>query len=407
MRTPSPSRRQRLALRWLTRRSARRLVLDAAPGSLRLSAAVATLISVVVGLFAISRGAPMGSTVSAMLLAPLLVEHLPGRLDARARAHVHIVEGDRSCRYLQRLATLHTFLVQAAAGSDRYELRRSAEIGHQLLFDAAGLLHGEDTLAVSEYLVARERLMAQLVHQVTQTLERTRAASTSGRADQSPGGEGPLGPLPPGFEPAARPTPASAPGTSLLKGNLPMPQTETQTGGAARTADVYLLFAHEAYYPGPGPGTGTLEINTTVVAAGSLLHPQVRQPDGARIHDRLTRGRQPGEIIPLSTLTHELDGGTGWPRVGDWETVTTDLVQLVRTGECDALSLGLPEIGRALVCAGPTSQVQAFNATGQVITYGPQERAAVLAEIDMFLTALVAEREFWPGDGLLTPLFRP
>ncbi|MFF7452391.1 MULTISPECIES: hypothetical protein [unclassified Streptomyces] len=373
-----------------------------------MSAVAAALIGVVVGLVAISRGAPMGSTVSAMLLAPLLVEHLPGRLDARARVHVHLVEGDGPCRYLQRLATLHTFLVQAAAGSDRYALRRSAEIGHQLLFDAAGLFHGEDTMAVSEHLIARERLMAQLVHQITQTLERTCAASTSGRADQSPDGDSPLGPLPPGCEPAARPTPASAPGTSPLKGNLPMPQTETQTGGAARTTNVYLLFAHEAYYPDTGTGTGILEINTTVVAADSLLHPHVRQPDGARIHDRLTQGRQPGEIIPLSTLTHELDGGTGWPQVGDWETVTTDLVQLVRTGECDVLSLGLPEIGRALVCAGPTSQVQAFDATAdQVITYGPQERAAVLAEIDMFLTGLVTERPFWPGDSLLPPLFRP
>ncbi|MCX5328048.1 hypothetical protein [Streptomyces sp. NBC_00140] len=180
--------------------------------------------------------------------------------------------------------------------------------------------------------------------------------------------------------------------------------THGQTDDSARATDTYLLFAHEAYYP----DSATQEINTTVVAADSLLHPQVRQPDGARMHDRLTRGRRPGEIIPLSTLTHELDGGASWPSVGDWETVTTDLVQLVRTGECDALSLGLPEIGRALVCVGPNSHVRAFDAaTDQVITYGPQERAAVLAQVDIFLTGLVAEQEFWPGDGLLLPLYRP
>ncbi|MDN3028636.1 hypothetical protein [Streptomyces sp. S.PB5] len=175
------------------------------------------------------------------------------------------------------------------------------------------------------------------------------------------------------------------------------------TDSPARTTDVYLLFAHEPYYP----DTGTQEINTTVVAAATLLHPQVCQPDGARMHDRLTQGRTPGEIIPLSTLTHELDGGAGWPQVGDWETVTTDLVQLVRTGECDALSLGLPEIGRALVCTGPHSHMRAVDAAGQVITYGPKERAAVLAEVDLFLTSLVTEQEFWPGDGLLPPLHRP
>ncbi|MFC8349802.1 hypothetical protein [Streptomyces sp. NPDC057280] len=180
-----------------------------------------------------------------------------------------------------------------------------------------------------------------------------------------------------------------------------MPQS--QTDALARTTDTYLLFAHEPYYPGPG----TQEINTTVVAADTLLHPQVRQPDGARIHERLTRSRTPGEIIPLSTLTHELGGGSGWPQVGDWETVTTDLVHLVRAGECDALSLGLPEIGRALLCTGPNSHVRLFApAAGQVIAYGPQERAAVLAEVDKFLTGLVAEQAFWPGDDLLPPVFR-
>ncbi|MCW8382355.1 hypothetical protein [Streptomyces justiciae] len=178
---------------------------------------------------------------------------------------------------------------------------------------------------------------------------------------------------------------------------------ETQTDAPARTADTYFLFAHEPYYPSPG----TQEINTTVVAADTLLHPQVQQPDGARIHDHLTRARTPGEIIPLSTLTHELGGGAHWPQVGDWEMVTTDLVHLVREGECDALSLGLPEIARALLCAGPDSQVRVLDAASdQVIAYGLQERAAVLAEVDMFLTGLVAEREFWPGDGLLPPIFR-
>ena len=210
---------------------------------------------------------------------------------------------------------LHAFLVQAAADSDRDELRRSAGIGHHLLREATGLLQGQNTLAVLEHLIDRERLMVRLADYVTQTLERTRAASPSGQPGQPPGGDGPLGPLPPGFEPAARPTHASATAL-LLKG--PPPMTHRPSDDSARATDTYLLFAHEAYYP----DSGTQEINTTVVAAASLLHPQVRQLDGARIYDRLTRKRQPGEIIPLSTLTHELDGGTGWPRVGDWETVT-------------------------------------------------------------------------------------
>lgn len=59
------------------------------------------------------------------------------------------------------------------------------------------------------------------------------------------------------------------------------------------------------------------------------------------------------------------------------------------------------------MCAGPDSHVRVFDArSGQALTYGPQERAAVMAEADLFLTCLVAEQEVWPGDDLLAPLFR-
>ncbi|MGW0825247.1 hypothetical protein [Streptomyces sp. NPDC002845] len=400
--TPSASRVQRLALRWLTRRPAQRIALALTiPGSLRLSAAAVAPISLVVGLFALVRGIPVDVVLPAMLLAPLLAEYLPGQLDARAREHVRTVEDDAACRYLQRLATLHTSLVQAAAGSDRYELRRSAEIGQCLLWDSAGLLQNQDTRSASADLIARERLMVQLADQVAQMLKRTHTEDGPADADQPRGHEGPLGPYPPGFEQTARPAPRRTSGTSPLKGFHPMPQT--QPDHAARAADVYLLFAHEPYYPGPG----AQEINTTLVPAASLLHPRVQQPDGAQIHDRLTRGRQPGEIVPLATLTHELGGGADWPTVGDWERITTDLLQLVRDGECDALSLGLPEIARALICTGPHSHVRAFDAAaGEFIAYGPAERAAVLAEVDTFLACLAAEQDLWPGDGLLAPLCR-
>ncbi|WP_234333604.1 hypothetical protein [Streptomyces viridochromogenes] len=399
--TPGATMTQRLAVRWLTRRPAYRIALTStSPVSVRFSAVLVAVIGLFAALSALSHGIPTDLVLPALLLAPLLAECLPDRLDDRAREHVRSVEGDAACQYLQRLAALHTFVVQAAAGSDRHELRRAAEIGQNLLWDAADLLQNQDTRSSSTRLIDRERLMVQLADQVAQTVERTRAESAS-RVDERPrGGEGPLGPLPPGFEPAARTTPSPTTGISPLKGYRPMAQP--QSDDVLRTTDVHLLFAHEPYYP----GDAAQEINTTVVAAASLLHPQVQQPDGARIHDRLTHGRTPGEIIPLSTLTHELDGGAGWPWVGDWEKVTTDLVHLVRTGECDALSLGLPEIGRALICAGPNSHVRAFDAAAnEFITYGPTERAAVLAEVDMFLACLIAEKDLWPGDGLLPPIF--
>ncbi|MEU2859060.1 hypothetical protein ACIQWL_33315 [Streptomyces mirabilis] len=149
-------------------------------------------------------GVPVEAALPGMVLAPLLAEHLPRQLDARARKHVRSVEGDGACRYLQRLAALHTSLVQAAAGRDRYELRRAAEIGQHLLWDAAGLLQTQDTRSASADLIARERLMVQLADQVTPSL-RTHTEDGPADADQPGWHERPLGPYPPGFKQTARP----------------------------------------------------------------------------------------------------------------------------------------------------------------------------------------------------------
>lgn len=386
--TPSATRTQRLALRWLTRRPALRIGLaPTIPGSIRFATLTVAAVSVFAGLLLMTHGVPADVALPAMALAPPLAEHLPG--NARAREHIRSVEGASACCYLQRLATLHTHLVQAAAVSDRYELRRSAEIGQHLLWGAADLLQTQNTRSASCKLIARERLMLQLAHQVAQILKHPSAQSAPADADQARKPERPPRP--------DRQGPQHTPGTSPPKGTPLMPQPNP----AARTSDNYLLFAHEPYYPGPG----TQEINTTMVAADTLLHPRILQPDGSRIHDLLTQGRQPREIIPLATLSHELNGGADWPAVGDWERVTVDLVHLVQTQRCDALSLGLPEVARALICTGPDSQVRAFDAAaGECTVYGPEDRTKVLTEVGIFLTAIATEQPFWPGDGLLPPL---
>ncbi|WP_031487314.1 hypothetical protein [Streptomyces bicolor] len=171
--TPGATTTQRLAVRWLTRRPAHRIALThTSPASLRLSAVLVAVISLFAALFALNRGIPADLVLPVMLLAPLLTEHLPDRLDDRAREHVRSVESDAACQNLQRLAALHTCIVQAAAGSDRYELRRSAEIGQNLLWVAAGLLHNQDTRSASTRLIDREWLMVQLADQVAQSLER-------------------------------------------------------------------------------------------------------------------------------------------------------------------------------------------------------------------------------------------
>ncbi|WAZ26942.1 hypothetical protein STRCI_008628 [Streptomyces cinnabarinus] len=396
--TPAATRTQRLALRWLTRRPAERLALGTLPGSLRLATAAIALIRLIACLFAIRHKVPLELALPAMLLAPLVAEHPPERLDAWTREHVRMVEGDVACRCLQRLAVLHASLVRASVGSDRDQLRRSAEIGHNLLFDAAGLLQSRDTRTVSAGLIARERLMLQLAHQVAQILKCTPQDGTADAHHASAPGR-PPGPYLPCLRPTTQPLARHAPtDPPLQKGTLPM--TQPEPAQAVPALGVYLLFAHEPYYP-----AAAQEINTTVVAVASLLHPRVRQPDGARIHDRLVQGRRSGEIVPLSTLTHELDAGARWPEVGDWEAATEDLLQLVRDHDCDALNLDLPDIARALVCSGPHSQVRVVDPTsGAHLAYGPADRIEVLVEVGRHLAWAEAGSPLWPGDGLLSPI---
>ncbi|MET7685180.1 hypothetical protein [Streptomyces sp. NPDC005423] len=388
---PSATWADRLAARWLTRRPAGRMALHATSrGSLRYSAVVVAVIGCFAAVDAIARGVPLGIAVPvALLAAPLLADHLPDRLDMRARRRVRIVQGAAATGYLQRLAVLQTGLLKAASGTDRYEVRRSAEIGQQLLWDAADLLQTQDTRSVSPQLIAGEKLMLQLAHQVAQIL-------TPATGDNTPGGNHATTPVPAtipcpaGARTTTRPLPHHTPPPPPQKGIFPMPQPDP---GQA-VPNVYLLFAHEPYYPAPAR-----EINTTVVSADSLLHPRLPQPDGARIHALLTHARQQGEIVPLSTLTHELDGGSRWKEVGDWEAVTESLLQLVRDRDCDALSLGLPELSRALLCAAPHTEVRAVGPI-----YGPTDRTEVLAQVGRQLAWAEAGFPLWPGDNLLPPV---
>ncbi|MGW5250432.1 hypothetical protein ACWEQN_43110 [Streptomyces sp. NPDC004129] len=323
--TPIATRAQHIALRWLARRPARRIRIG--PVTVRPATAVALALSLAAATLTITQGVPLSIVLPAAALAPLLVERLSDPLDARASGHVRIVETEAACHYLQRLAALHTGVVQAAAGSDTCELRRAVAIGHHQLFDTADLLQRHDTRSASSQLIAREQLMLQLALQTGQIATPAQGDAHSSRHDRL-GVQHPLGPYPPGLRRQAGPSAAHTTRISSTKEETHMPQH----GPEQPTREVYLLFAHEAYYP-----AGAQEINTSLVAAASLLHPRVRQPDGARIYDRLTRGRLPGEIVPLSTLTHELGGGALWPEVGDWEAVTADVLQLIADQECDAL----------------------------------------------------------------------
>ncbi|MFE4756066.1 hypothetical protein ACFRIB_38545 [Streptomyces mirabilis] len=368
-------------MRWLARRPAHRFDLaPTLPGSLKLSSIAVALVGLAIASLAVNWGIPAVFALPLTVLAPLLTDRLGHGLDACAHRHVKTVEDESACQYLQRLAALHTHILEAVADSETYELRRSAEIGHNQLWRAATLLARHSTQAVSDELIAREWLLLQLALQVDGI-----TAAASARSDGA-GGAGPD---------RGRPTP----GAPLPKGYTLSGVPKPEHCHPVRD-DVYLLFAHEPYYL-----DDTREINTTLVPAASLLHTGVLQPDGVQIHDRLTRGRRPGEVVPLATLTHELDGGAGWYKVGDWEIVTDDLVGLVRAGKCGALSFGLPEIPRALICTAPHSHVRSFDPLAeQSITYGETDRAAILAALSERTAEARAAHRLWPGDDLLPPL---
>ncbi|MFJ1839825.1 hypothetical protein ACIOJ9_38950 [Streptomyces sp. NPDC088175] len=163
--TPTATRTQRLGLRWLARHPARRIEIGAVP--VRTSTIAVAILSLAVATAAAIHAAPLSIVLSAAASATMLAEHLPRHLDDWAGEYIRIVENEAACGYLQRLSALQTGIVQAAAGSSRYETRRAVEIGHSQLFDTAVLLRRHDTLSVSAELIARERLMLQLAVQTS------------------------------------------------------------------------------------------------------------------------------------------------------------------------------------------------------------------------------------------------
>ncbi|MFG3323683.1 hypothetical protein ACGF3J_37130 [Streptomyces sp. NPDC048171] len=188
--SPATTRAQRLGLRWLARRPAYRIRLG--PLALRPATAAVIVVALMMATLAtLHGGVPLSITVPAAALAPLLVEHLPDVLDARAGENARIIDAGPACRYLHRLAALQTALTDAAARSDQYQVRRAQEVGHQQLFDTADLLQSHETRSVSGVLITRERLMLQLVAQTAEILTSTAddaPCASPGRPSREPAG---------------------------------------------------------------------------------------------------------------------------------------------------------------------------------------------------------------------------
>ncbi|SDI48629.1 hypothetical protein SAMN05421505_15815 [Sinosporangium album] len=160
-------------------------------------------------------------------------------------------------------------------------------------------------------------------------------------------------------------------------------------------SDVYFLALHEPYRSAQHP----VPINAVIVHARTLLHPALPQPDGSLMYRCLTEfpDRCPGCVVPLSTLTFELDGGRNWSEIGDWEQVVEHTVRLARTGRCDAMPLGLPDVTAALLANGPTTAVR-FGGRAPV---DPAERQRHLDDLAALVKQAARQGAFWPGDDLV------
>jgi hypothetical protein len=124
----------------------------------------------------------------------------------------------------------------------------------------------------------------------------------------------------------------------------PPPIGAVAPSGAIRPddADVWLVVAPDAHL-GPAGTAGT----ALVVAARTLAHPRLRQPDGRRLAELVATapGRHPHDLVFLSDLATEFAAsGTDLATVKlDWEGVLAAVASLHARGELRALELnGLP-----------------------------------------------------------------
>ena len=168
---------------------------------------------------------------------------------------------------------------------------------------------------------------------------------------------------------------------------------------------MHFLALHEPYESPEHP----VPINATIVHALTLLHPAVPQPVGGLMYRCLTEFpvRTPGCLVPLSTLTFELDGGRGWGLIGDWESVVESVVRLTRAKQCDAMHLGLPNRAATLLCNSPITRASVFYDDGSRGQLGPADRQAELDDLTARVRAFVSRGPFWPGENLVPPPSHP
>ncbi|MEU6680880.1 hypothetical protein [Streptomyces sp. NPDC046925] len=140
---PEASLRARCARRWLTRRPPLRLCLD--HGGSVTALTLATAVGALLGMsWATAHGLHVGIGLLPAILLPLLVDHLPARLDTRAGAYACIVDSASGLAYLQRLTAQHATVVRAARAHPGPELDCALQLGHRTLWEIAVIITAPD-----------------------------------------------------------------------------------------------------------------------------------------------------------------------------------------------------------------------------------------------------------------------
>jgi hypothetical protein len=173
--------------------------------------------------------------------------------------------------------------------------------------------------------------------------------------------------------------------------------------------DVYLLIVHE---PRPHPAGLSVPVNVLIVHALTLLRADLPQPGAARVYRCLTEfpGRVPGCVVPLSTLTYELDDGRLWPRVADRQAVTDAVVGLALApaqGQrpCRSLPMSVDHPYDAILAGGPYTAVRHDPACGSYHLDGPvlgtSHRQALLNLLADRVAQWAPRPEAWAGGDLI------
>jgi len=115
-------------------------------------------------------------------------------------------------------------------------------------------------------------------------------------------------------------------------------------------------------------------------------------------------GRTPGCVVPLSTLTFELEGGRLWPEIAAWEVVVDALVRLGRERACDALCLGLSDYALTLLSVGPNTNLTFHDvSTGRPRLAEKHERRVEIDKLVGYVRDYVTQGPFHPGENLVRP----